>query len=77
MREIRVNNSGKDPFPLLLHKSKLAKKPQFSYCPGLLMKEDEYYKPEDLILGKHVMIYNRPCHIIDCDEFTRKWYKDK
>lgn len=33
VREIRINNSGKDPFPYLLRKSKLAKKPKFTYCP--------------------------------------------
>jgi hypothetical protein len=33
VREIKVNNSGKDPFPYLLRKSKLPKKPQFTYCP--------------------------------------------
>ena len=77
IREIKVNNSGKDPFPLLLHKSKLPKNPQFSYCPGLLKKEEIYYEPKDLILGNYVIVYNRPCRIIDCDEFTRKWYKEK
>lgn len=30
---MKVNNSGKDPFPLLLRKSKLPKKPVFTYCP--------------------------------------------
>lgn len=33
VREVKINNSGKDPFPLLLRKSKLPKKPQFTYCP--------------------------------------------
>jgi hypothetical protein len=33
VKEIKVNNSGKDPFPYLLRKSKLPIKPQFSYCP--------------------------------------------
>ena len=76
VREIRTPNNGKDPFPLLLHKMKLPKKPQFSYCPGLLQKEDIYYTPKDLILGNYVYVYGRPCRLVDCDEFTRKWYKD-
>ena len=76
VREIKVNNSGKDPFPLLLRKMKLPKKPQFTYCPGLLTKEDVYYTPKDLILGNYVYVFGRPCHIVDCDEFTRKWYKE-
>ena len=77
IREIKVNNSGKDPFPLLLHKCLLPKNPQFSSCPGLLTKEEMYYQPKDLVLGNYVIVYNRPCRIIDCDEFTKKWYKDK
>ena len=77
IREIKVNNSGKDPFPLLLHKCLLPKNPQFSYCPGLLTKEEQYYQPKDLVLGNYVIVYNRPCRIIDCDEFTKKWYKEK
>ena len=76
IREIKVNNSGKDDYPYLLRKSKLSKKPKFSYCPGLLKKEnpDNYYSPKDLILGNYINIYNRPCLIYDCDEFTRQWY---
>ena len=77
VREIKVNNSGKDPFPLLLRKMKLPKKPQFTYCPGLLTKEDVYYTPKDLILGNYVNVFNRLCRLIDCDDFTKKWYKEK
>ena len=54
----------------------MPKKPIFTYCPGLLTKEEVYYTPKDLILGNYVYVYGRPCHIVDCDEFTRKWYKD-
>ena len=41
------------------------------------LPEDEYYQPKDLVLGNYVTIYNRRCHIVGCDDFTRKWYKDK
>ena len=54
----------------------MPKKPIFTYCPGLLTKEEVYYTPKDLILGNYVYVYGRPCHIVDCDEFTRKWYKE-
>ena len=74
--EIKVNNSGKDPFPRLLKKSKLPKKPIMSFCPGLETPEEEYYKPEDLKIGDFVYVYGRKCRIVGCDEFTRKWYKD-
>ena len=74
--EIKVNNSGKDPFPLLLRKMKLPKIPHFSYCPGLETKEETYYEPKDLICGNYVYVYGRKCHILDCDEFTKNWYKE-
>lgn len=77
VREIKENNSGKDNFPYLLKKSFLPKKPNFTYCPGLNNKEPELYKPEDLILGNYVHIFGRPCYISDCDDFTKKWYKEK
>ena len=75
--EIRYNNSGKDPFPKLLRKSKLAKVPRMVYCPGLEVPKEEYYTPKDLIIGNHIYVYNRKCQIIGCDEFTKNWYKDK
>ena len=75
--EIKVSNSGKDPFPRLLRKSKLPKVPRMVYCPGLISREEEYYTPKDLLIGKYVYVYNRKCLIVGCDEFTSKWYKDK
>jgi hypothetical protein len=47
------------------------------YCPGLISREEEYYTPKDLIIGKNVYVYNRKCLIVGCDEFTSNWYKDK
>ena len=74
--EKKINNSGKDPFPRLLKKSKLPKKPRMTFCPGIETKDEEYYLPEDLLIGKYVYIYGRKCLIVGCDDFTRKWYKD-
>ena len=37
VNEIRFQNSGKDPFPLLLKKQKLPKKPIHTYYPGMNM----------------------------------------
>ena len=75
--EIRYNNSGKDPFPKLLRKSKLAKVPRMVYCPGLEVPKEEYYTPKDLVIGNYIYVYNRKCHIFGCDEFTKNWYKEK
>jgi len=75
VREIRLQNTGKDPFPKMLNRIKLAKDPILTHCPGMQIKKSEYYKPVDLILGKIINIYNRPCLLFDCDPFTKEWYK--
>ncbi len=41
------------------------------------MKQEEYYKPEEKILGNYIHIFNRDCLICDCDDFTKSWYKQK
>ena len=61
----------------LKKKNKIEKKEQYFMSIKLLTKEDEYYTPKDLILGNYVYVYNRPCRLIDCDEFTKRWYKEK
>ena len=75
--EIKVVNSGKGHFPKLLNKTLLPKIPRMIHCPGLETKEEEYYTPKDLILGNYINVYNRRCRIVGCDEFTKKWYKEK
>ena len=35
VKEIRFQNSGRDPFPLLLKKQKLPKKPILTHYPGM------------------------------------------
>jgi len=62
------------PFPMLMAKQKLSKKPILTHCPGMSLKEDEFYGPADLICGNTINIYNRDCLIYDCDKFTRDWY---
>eukprot|EP00340_Litonotus_pictus_P006922 CAMPEP_0170517442 /NCGR_PEP_ID=MMETSP0209-20121228/3435_1 /TAXON_ID=665100 ORGANISM="Litonotus pictus, Strain P1" /NCGR_SAMPLE_ID=MMETSP0209 /ASSEMBLY_ACC=CAM_ASM_000301 /LENGTH=645 /DNA_ID=CAMNT_0010802693 /DNA_START=50 /DNA_END=1987 /DNA_ORIENTATION=+ len=76
VREIKESNSGKDYCPNLLKKSFLPKKPHFTYCPGLSKPDEDIYRPKDLVLGNYVNVFNRPCFIYDCDEFTKKWYKE-
>lgn len=74
VKEINTQNSGRFPFPMLLKKQKLAKKPILTHCPGMSLKEEEFYGPSDMICGRKVDIYGRECLIFDCDQFTKDWY---
>ena len=76
VKEINTANSGQYPFPMLLKKSKLSKQPILTHCPGMSLKEDNFYGPSDLICGNKVTVWGRECLIYDCDAFTSQWYKD-
>ncbi len=77
VKEVNTPNSGRFPFPMLLKKQRLAKRPEFTHCPGMSLKEEEFYGPADLVCGKKVEVYNRECLIYDCDAFTRNWYQQQ
>jgi len=76
VKEINTQNSGRFPFPMLLKKQKLAKAPILTHCPGMSLKEEEFYGPADLLCGNKVVIYGRECLIYDCDDFTKNWYSN-
>ena len=75
VKETNEPNTGRFPFPMLLKRQKLAKQPILTHCPGMSLKKEEYYGPEDLLIGKRVNIFGRDCLIYDCDEFTKNFYK--
>ena len=76
--ELQKRNSGRDPFPLLLHRMKL---PKHVYEVGVrpmsasarARAKYEYYGFRDLKIGATVMVYGRPLLLHDCDDFTKKW----
>jgi len=76
VKEVNEQNSGKDPFPLLLRRQKLPKTPLLTHYPGMNLKKEEHYRAQDFIIGNYVNVYNRPCFIYNCDEFTKKWFKE-
>jgi hypothetical protein len=76
VREIMVQNDGRDPYPKMLKREKLPKQPMFTYCPGMKMKKDVYYGPKDLLIGSHVKVFGRDCYIYGCNGYTKQWYKD-
>jgi hypothetical protein len=59
---------------MLLKRQKLAKQPILTHCPGMNMREVDYYQPEDLKCGDMVPIWGRQCLIYDVDDFTKDWY---
>lgn len=34
------------------------------------------FKPEDVIVGQDIWINGYVYHIVDCDDFTKKWYAE-
>jgi hypothetical protein len=60
---------------MLLKKMKLSKNPILTHCPGMSLKNEEFYGPSDLICGNMVHVYGRDCLIYDCDAFTSEWYR--
>jgi hypothetical protein len=75
VKEINEQNTGRFPFPMLMKKQKLAKQPIMTHCPGMSLRKEEYYMPEDLIIGRKINVYGREVMIYDCDSYTREWYQ--
>lgn len=75
VKEVNTQNSGRFPFPMLLKRQKLAKKPILTHCPGMSLRTEEYYCPADLVCGTMIDVYGRNCKIYSCDDFTKAWYE--
>jgi hypothetical protein len=43
VKELRKQNSGKDPYPLMLRRQKLPKQPIMTHYPGMTLKKEEFY----------------------------------
>jgi hypothetical protein len=59
---------------MLLKRQRLAKTPILTHCPGMSLRSELYYEPEDLLCGNSFVVYGRACLIYDCDDFTKEWY---
>lgn len=59
VKEINKSNSGRYPFPMLLKRQKLAKQPIMTHCPGMSLRTEDYYMPEDLKIGEQVVVFGR------------------
>ncbi|KAJ1503261.1 EF-hand domain-containing protein 1 [Coelomomyces lativittatus] len=72
-RETHKPNDGRDPCPLLLKRQHLPK--QFKELHDL--STAEYYTWKDLRVGYVINVLNRKMVILDCDDFTRRFYEEK
>lgn len=45
-----------------------------THYPGMTLKKEEHYSPNDLLVGNSINVRGRNCIIYDCDSFTRDWY---
>lgn len=77
VKEVHTPNNGKSPFPLFLKKCKLPRRFEMSHCPGMLKENEHVYQVEDLVLGQSVNIYNRDFLLVDCDEFTKNYFREE
>jgi Ca2+-binding EF-hand superfamily protein len=75
VKEINEQNTGRFPFPMLMKKQKLAKQPIMTHCPGMSLRKEEFYMPQDLLIGTQLDVYGRKVMIYDCDAYTKAWYK--
>lgn len=82
IREVHEPNDGRDPFPVLLCRQKLAKNtrdvPSNFPTAVLELSSDEikeWFSPRDFTIGKTINIKGKNFFIHDCDEFTKSFYR--
>ncbi|KDO25131.1 hypothetical protein SPRG_09279 [Saprolegnia parasitica CBS 223.65] len=82
IRESYERNSGSDPFPKLLNRSRLLLQPKLEgpFATALSSSDErtpegDFFSWEHLVVGSYINIYNRNILLLDADESTREWYK--
>ncbi|KAG5888287.1 hypothetical protein JTB14_006674 [Gonioctena quinquepunctata] len=82
VKEVHEKNNGRDPFPVLLRKTKLPKRfgdTPATYPAIYLELSDaeitEFYQPKDFMIGETIFVLGRDMLLYDCDKFTRDYFK--
>lgn len=79
--EIAQPNSGRDPFPVFLQRSRMPKdfnevRADISRIGWTSDLSVQYYNVEDFRIGGEVTVYGRTLFFCGCDNFTKQFYKD-
>lgn len=76
INEEHVRNSGRWTSPVFYKRGPLNKSNQLNAYPGMLQAEGNVYMPDDFMVGDSINVWGRKIVVYDCDDFTRKFYKD-
>jgi len=77
VREAKMPNSGKEPFPSLLARQRLPKDLAAAKASsGPEENPDLYYTSEDFVVGNFINVLGRPVLLRSCDAFTRSYFTE-
>jgi hypothetical protein len=73
--EVKVPNSGKDPFPKLIKRQKIPR--NYRVEIHLDLKQGEYFTSADFKEAEEITLLGKTFLILGCDVFTSRFYKEK
>jgi hypothetical protein len=76
INEAHARNSGRDAYPVFMKRGPLHKKNETNAVPGMMVADAPIYLPDDFQVGGSIDVWGRKLMLYECDDFTRKFYKD-
>lgn len=81
VQEVANPNSGKEAFPMLLSRRRLPKdfRAQVPFRDAVTDPAplESFYAAPDLRVGGSVTLWGRQLRLLDCDDFTRQYYREE